>query len=164
MIRRPPRSTRTDTLFPYTTLFRSDYLQLDADDSTVSVLPFHYAYGASVLHTHLAVGARVVLEDNLVFPHLVAEALARERVTGFPGVPSTFALLLDRGRLDQYDLSSLRYLTQAGGAMAPALTRRVHAAFPQARLFVMYGQTEASARLTRLTPERLDRSEEHTSE
>src|SRR3546814_6336122 len=84
---------------------------------------------------------------------------------------------------------SLRYLTQAGGAMAPALTRRVHAAFPQARLFVMYGQTEASARLTRLTPERLDdklgsvgtpiggveirvrrvdgseaRSEEHTSE
>src|SRR3546814_1119404 len=85
-----------------------DYLQLDAVDSTVSVLPFHYAYGASVLHTHLAVGARVVLEDNLVFPHLVAEALARERVTGFPGVPSTFALLLDRGRLDQYDLSSLR--------------------------------------------------------
>src|SRR3546814_165295 len=126
------------------------------DDSTVSGLPFHYAYGASVLHTHLAVGARVVLEDNLVFPHLVAEALARERATGFPGVPSTFALLLERGRLDQYDLSSLRYLTQAGGAMAPALTRRVHAAFPQARLFVMYGQTEASARLTRLTPERLD--------
>src|SRR3546814_11418643 len=51
---------------------------------------------------------------------------------------------------------SLRYLTQAGGAMAPALTRRVPAAFTQARLFVMYGQTEASARLTRLTPERLD--------
>ena len=133
-----------------------DYLQLGHDDSTVSVLPFHYAYGASVLHTHLAVGARVVLEDNFVFPHLVAEALARERATGFPGVPSTFALLLERGRLEQYDLSSLRYLTQAGGAMAPALTRRVHAAFPQARLFVMYGQTEASARLTRLVPERLD--------
>src|SRR3546814_9337441 len=86
-----------------------DYLQLGPDDSTVSVLPFHYAYGASVLHTHLAVGARVVLEDNLVFPHLVAEALARERATGFPGVPSTFALLLERGRLDQYDLLSLRY-------------------------------------------------------
>src|SRR3546814_8088618 len=122
----------------------------------VSWRPVHYAYGASVLHTNLAGGARVVLEDNLVFPHLVAEALARERVTGFPGVPSTFALLLDRGRLDQYDLSSLRYLTQAGGAMAPAPTRRVHAAFPQARLFVMYGQSAASARLTPLTPERLE--------
>lgn len=133
-----------------------DYLQLRPDDSTVSALPFYYAYGASVLHTHLAVGARVVLEDNVVFPHLLAEALERERATGFSGVPSTFALLLDRGRLDEYDLSSLRYLTQAGGAMAPALGRRVRDAFPGARLFVMYGQTEASARLTCLAPEHLD--------
>ena len=133
-----------------------DYLRLDADDSTVSALPFYYAYGASVLHTHLAVGARVVLEDNVVFPHLLTEALARERATGFSGVPSTFALLLDRGQLDQHDLSSLRYLTQAGGAMAPMLATRVRAALPQARLFVMYGQTEASARLTWLPPERLD--------
>lgn len=133
-----------------------DYLRLDADDSTVSALPFYYAYGASVLHTHLAVGARVVLEDNVVFPHLITEALARERATGFSGVPSTFALLLDRGQLDRHDLSSLRYLTQAGGAMAPALAARVRQAFPQARLFVMYGQTEASARLTWLPPERLD--------
>lgn len=132
------------------------YLRLGPEDSTVSALPFYYAYGASVLHTHLAVGARVVLEDNFVFPHLVAEALERERATGFSGVPSTFALLLDRGRLEHCDLSSLRYLTQAGGAMAPALTRRVREAFPQARLFVMYGQTEASARLTCLAPEHLD--------
>jgi long-chain acyl-CoA synthetase len=131
-----------------------DYLGLGPDDSTVSTLPFYYAYGASVLHTHLAVGARFVLEDNLVFPHLVTEALARERATGFSGVPSTFALLLDRGQLDRHDLSGLRYLTQAGGAMAPAVAQRVRAAFPQARLFVMYGQTEASARLTCLPPER----------
>ena len=132
------------------------YLRLGAEDSTVSTLPFYYTYGASVLHTHLAVGARMVLEDNIVFPHLVAEALERERATGFSGVPSTFALMLDRGRLEHYDLSSLRYLTQAGGAMAPALTRRVREAFPGARLFVMYGQTEASARLTCLAPEHLD--------
>lgn len=133
-----------------------EYLRLGPEDSTVSALPFYYAYGASVLHTHLAVGARVVLEDNIVFPHLVAEALERERATGFSGVPSTFALLLERGRLEHYDLSSLRYLTQAGGAMSPALTRRVREAFPGARLFVMYGQTEASARLTCLAPEYLD--------
>ncbi len=132
-----------------------DYLQLGPDDSTVSALPFYYAYGASVLHTHLAVGARVVLEDNVVFPHLLAEGIARERATGFSGVPSTFALLLDRGELARYDLSSLRYLTQAGGAMAPALARRVRDAFPHARLFVMYGQTEASARLTCLPPDHL---------
>ncbi len=133
-----------------------DSLGIGAEDSTVSTLPFYYAYGASVLHTHLAVGARIVLEDNLVFPHLVAEALARERATGFSGVPSTFALLLDRGQLERHDLSALRYLTQAGGAMAPAMARRVRAAFPSARLFVMYGQTEASARLTCLPPERFE--------
>ena len=132
------------------------YLGLGADDSIVTVLPFYYSYGASVLHTHLSVGARVVIESNLVFPQLVAEALARERATGFSGVPSTYALLLDRVPLAQYDLAALRYITQAGGAMAPALTARVRSALPQARVFVMYGQTEATARLTWLPPERLD--------
>ena len=133
------------------------YLGLRADDRIVSVLPYYYSYGASVLHTHLSVGARVGLAPNLVFPHLVVESLARERATGFSGVPSTYALLLDRVDLAAHDLSSLRYLTQAGGPMAPALTTRVRAALPQARLYVMYGQTEATARLTWLPPEQLDR-------
>jgi acyl-CoA synthetase (AMP-forming)/AMP-acid ligase II len=133
-----------------------DYLGLDARDSIVSVLPFYYSYGASVLHTHIAVGARLCLEPNLVFPQIVVERLARERATGFSGVPSTFALLLDRTDLGAFDLSALRYLTQAGGPMAPALTRRLRAALPAAKLYVMYGQTEATARLAWLPPERLD--------
>ncbi|MGH8174499.1 MAG: class I adenylate-forming enzyme family protein [Rhodanobacteraceae bacterium] len=133
-----------------------EYLGLGATDSIVSVLPFYYSYGASVLHTHLCAGARVVIESNLVFPHLMVETMARERVSGFSGVPSTFVLLLNRVALDQYDLSSLRYLTQAGGAMAPATTTRLHAALPSARIFVMYGQTEATARLAWLPPDRLE--------
>ncbi len=132
------------------------YLGLGADDSTVTILPFYYSYGASVLHTHLAAGARLVIEQNLVFPHLMVETMARERVSGFSGVPSTFALLLNRVRLGEYDLSSLRYLTRAGGAIAPALATRLRAAIPQARLFVMYGQTEATARLAWLPPECFD--------
>lgn len=132
------------------------YLELTGSDSTVSVLPFYYSYGASVLHTHLAVGGRVVLEHGLVFPATVVETIARERVSGFSGVPSTFSLLLDRVPLAEHDLSSLRYLTQAGGAMHPALITRLRDAIPQARLFVMYGQTEATARLAWLPPERLD--------
>ena len=132
------------------------YLELAANDSIVSVLPFYYSYGSSVLHTHLAAGARVVLEANTVFPHLVVEAIARERATGFSGVPSTFLLLLNRVTLADHDLSSLRYLTQAGGAMAPAVAARLRAALPRARLFVMYGQTEATARLSYLPPERFD--------
>ena len=132
------------------------YLELSGIDSIVSVLPFYYSYGASVLHTHLAVGGCVVLEPNLVFPAVVVETMARERVTGFSGVPSTFSLLLDRVTLAEHDLSSLRYITQAGGAMPATLARRVRDAIPQARLFVMYGQTEATARLAWLPPERLD--------
>lgn len=132
-----------------------EYLELTAADSIVSVLPFYYAYGNSVLSTHLAVGGRVVLELNMVFPHAVVETIARERVSGFSGVPSTFALLLSRVDLSRHDLGSLRYLTQAGGPMAVALTRRLLSALPSARLFVMYGQTEATSRLTWLPPEML---------
>ena len=131
------------------------YLKLTHSDSIVSVLPFYYSYGSSVLHTHLFVGARLVIERNLVFPHAVVETLARERATGFSGVPSTYALLLSRVPLAKYDLSALRYLTQAGGAMAPSLTMRLLETMPQAQLFVMYGQTEATARLTYLPPEYL---------
>ncbi|MEO6186762.1 MAG: class I adenylate-forming enzyme family protein, partial [Steroidobacteraceae bacterium] len=102
-----------------------DYLALCATDSMVCVLPFHYSYGASVLNTHIMVGARLTVEPNLVFPHRVVETMARERSTGFAGVPSTFALLSSRVQLERYDLSSLRYITQAGGGMSPALTDRV---------------------------------------
>jgi long-chain acyl-CoA synthetase len=131
------------------------YLGLTHTDSIVSVLPFYYSYGNSVLHTHIASGARIVIGPSLVYPHLVAEALAREAATGFAGVPSTFALLAARVPLDRYDFRALRYVTQAGGPMTPALTERLLALLPRARLYVMYGQTEASARLSYVPPERL---------
>lgn len=132
------------------------YLGLDASDSVLGMLPFYYAYGASVLHTHLMRGARVVIASNQLFPHALMETASRERVTGLSGVPSTFALLLDRLDLAAYDLSALRYVTQAGGAMPVALTLRLRAALPGPQLFVMYGQTEATSRLTWLPPDRLD--------
>jgi len=131
------------------------YLDLRADDSILNVLPFYYSYGNSVLHTHLAVGARIVLQNSLAYPHSVLTQMAAERVSGFAGVPSTYALLLSRTRLGDYDLAALRYLTQAGGAMAPAHVQRLKEALPHVAIFVMYGQTEATARLTYLPPERL---------
>jgi len=134
-----------------------DYLGLTSADCIVCVLPFYYSYGNSVLHTHVKVGAKIVLDDSLVYPHKVVENIARSGATGFAGVPSTFALLLGRVTLKDFDLSSLRYLTQAGGAMSVATTQKLRAALPHARLFVMYGQTEASARLTYLPPADLDR-------
>ena len=135
----------------------TEYLGLTGEDSVLSILPFYYSYGSSVLHSHLLAGGRVVLEPNFVYPHKVVASLAHERVTGFAGVPSTYALLLGRVDLRQHDLSGLRYVTQAGGAMSPALTRTLQQALPHVRLFVMYGQTEATARLTYLPPAMLER-------
>lgn len=132
------------------------YLGLTADDSVMNVLPFHYSYGNSVLHTHLAAGGTVVLENNLLYPHQVVASMASARVTGFAGVPSTYRLLLNRVRLADFDLSGLRYATQAGGPMAPDLIRQLRRALPHIQFFVMYGQTEATARLTYLPPAMLD--------
>lgn len=131
------------------------YLGLTADDRGLCVLPFYYVYGNSVLHTHLAAGATLVLEDNLLYPQQLLERMAQERITGFAGVPSTFRLLLSRCDLQSCRLPQLRYLTQAGGPMAPADIARVMKAWPGIRFYVMYGQTEATARLTYLPPEKL---------
>lgn len=132
-----------------------EYLQLGQADRVLNLLPFFYSYGASVLHTHLAAGGTLVLENHLVYPQRILERMAEAQVTGFPGVPSTFALLLQFGDLRKFDLRSLRYMTQAGGAMSPQRICQVREQLPHVRFFVMYGQTEATARLTYLSPERL---------
>lgn len=128
-------------------------LRLREHDKIVNVLPFYFSYGNSVLHTHVKVGGCIVLEPNFIYPHAVVERLQSERATGFAGVPSTYALMLSRVKLDGYDLSSLRYLTQAGGAMPQALARRLGEVLPHVQLYMMYGQTEATARITCLAPE-----------
>jgi acyl-CoA synthetase (AMP-forming)/AMP-acid ligase II len=132
------------------------YLRIGPDDAGLCVLPFHYAYGNSVLHTHLAAGARLVLENNLAYPHRIVECLGAEAITGMFGVPSTWTLLLARTRLHAADLRALRYVTVAGGALPGEGLASLRRALPNARVFVMYGQTEVTARITWLPPERLD--------
>jgi acyl-CoA synthetase (AMP-forming)/AMP-acid ligase II len=132
------------------------YLGLTPEDRGIAVLPFQFSYGNSVLHTHLSIGAELLLEDSIAYPHAVLQRMADEGVTGFSGVPSTYALLLSRCDLSAVDLSKLRYLTQAGGPMPKANIQRLRAQLPGARLYVMYGQTEASARLSYLPPDRLE--------
>src|SRR5690606_27680019 len=130
-----------------------EYLALDARDRVMSVLPFYYAYGHSVLHSHLAVGGSLVLENSLMYPQLILQRMEALQVTGFSGVPSTYRLLLQRCDLSRFPLPALRYLTQAGGALAPDDVERLRSHWPSARFFVMYGQTEATARLTWLPPD-----------
>lgn len=133
------------------------YLGLTSSDRAMCVLPFYYVYGLSVLHTHVTVGASIVIENRFVFPNVVLNAMQAHEVTGFAGVPSTFALLLHRSNLDAVTLPSLRYVTQAGGNMPPQKITEWLARGPRASFFVMYGATEAAARLTYVPPRVLER-------
>ena len=133
------------------------YLQLGPDDKVMVVLPFYYCYGASLMHTHFLVSGTLVLENQFLYPNRILEKMEQDRVTGFAGVPSTFAILLRRSNIRAFSFDHLRYVTQAGGAMAPALIQELRATLPRARIFIMYGQTEASARLSYLPPEYLEK-------
>lgn len=132
------------------------YLTLDRDDRMLVVLPFYYCYGASLLHTHLRAGGSLTLCNTFAFPETAIEMLDRESCTGFAGVPSTYQLLLRASTFATRELPSLRKLQQAGGKLPPALIDELRRAQGQAQLFVMYGQTEATARLSYLPPNLLD--------
>jgi acyl-CoA synthetase (AMP-forming)/AMP-acid ligase II len=130
------------------------YLGLSAEDRALLVLPLHYCYGRSVLQTHLFAGGSIFLDNRFAFPRVVLEALGAEGCTGFAGVPLTFEIIRRQVDVATLQFPKLRYLTQAGGAMAPDTEAWVRKAFHPARLFVMYGQTEATSRLSYLPPER----------
>jgi long-chain acyl-CoA synthetase len=131
------------------------YLGLTDSDRIMAVLPFYYVYGKTLLNTHFMVGGSVVINNRFAFPNSVVKDMVEKEVTGFAGVPSTFSILLNRSVFTKTEIPTLKYITQAGGAMAPALTQRLIQHVDNASLYIMYGATEASARLTYLPPERL---------
>ena len=133
------------------------YLGLAEQDRIMDVLPFHYCFGASLLHTHLRVGASVVVDPRFLYPEAVLQRMRDTECTGFAGVPSHFQILLRNSSLPRTRFPHLRYVQQAGGCLAPAFIRELRDALPEVRVFIMYGQTEATARLSYLPPEFLDR-------
>lgn len=135
------------------------YLQLTDADIQMVVLPFFYVMGKSLLNTHVAVGGTVVINNKFAFPATVVNQMIEERVTGFSGVPSTYAYLLHRSPLaaSKDKLSELRYCSQAGGHMARQTKQDLRKALPDhTQIVVMYGATEASARLTYLEPDQFE--------
>jgi amino acid adenylation domain-containing protein len=128
------------------------YLELTAADRVMCVLPLYYVYGLSLLHTHMAVGGSLILDNRFAYPNVILEAMRDRQATGFAGVPSNFAVLLRLSSLTEFALPHLRYVTQAGGAMPPARILEWLERGLQAPFYVMYGATEASARLTYLPP------------
>lgn len=133
-------------------------LNLSESDIQMVVLPFFYVMGKSLLNTHIAVGGTVIVNNSFAYPASVIRQMVAERVTGFSGVPSTYAYLLHRSPLASFRgrLDCLRYCTQAGGHMSREIKEKLLQALPShTKLYIMYGATEAAARLTCLEPERL---------
>jgi len=132
-----------------------EYLGLSDKDIMEVVLPFYYCYGLSLLHTHARVGGKIVLNNKFLFPETVSRDIEDFKCTGFAGVPSHFEILVHKTRFLERKFASLRYLTQAGGKMSDETILKIHEKMKPTKLFVMYGQTEATARLSYLPPEKL---------
>ena len=131
----------------------ANYLGMEADDITLAVLPLSFDYGQNQLFSSWIVGAAVVPLDYL-FPRDVAKACARHGVTTLAAVPPLWVQLTEVEWPDG-SADTLRRLTNSGGALTRELVGDLRARFPQARLFPMYGLTEAF-RSTYLDPDLVD--------
>jgi len=132
------------------------YLGLTQRDRIMTVLPFHYCFGTSLLHTHLRVGGSLVIDSRFMYPEKVLQRMHETQCTGLAGVPSHYQILLRRSTIREMNFPNLRYVQQAGGHLAPSFIRELRAALPGTQIFLMYGQTEATARLSYLPPEEVD--------
>jgi acyl-CoA synthetase (AMP-forming)/AMP-acid ligase II len=130
-------------------------LPIRADDRTLAILPFCHAFGNSILQTNVLSGATLLLRESMPFPSSIVDALRDFRATTFSAVPEVYSMLLKYGRLGDQPLERLRYMTVAGGKLRDDLRVEVANRIAPSPFFVMYGQTEATARLALLPPDQL---------
>ncbi|MCY7294522.1 AMP-binding protein [Alteromonas sp. a30] len=132
------------------------YLPIQQEDVTLTTLPFNYSYGLSVINTHLAKGAHVVMNQHSVVSKAFWQILETQKVSSIAGVPYTYEMLLRLG-LTRKELPFLKYFTQAGGKLDEKRVRMLseYAQNNSKSFFVMYGQTEASARMAYMEPKKL---------
>ena len=134
----------------------AQYLGLTSQHRPITSLPMAYSYGLSVINSHLLVGAPIIVTDSGVLQREFWDVFAGNQCTSLAGVPYTYQMLLRSGLLKR-DLPSLRMLTQAGGRLDPRYIEQVHdiAVRQGWDFFVMYGQTEATARISYVPPGKL---------
>lgn len=133
----------------------AQYLELDETERPITTLPMNYTYGLSIINSHLLVGATILMTDFSLMEKGFWEFFKKEEATSFGGVPYTYEIL-KKLRFFRMDLPSLRTMTQAGGKLSPELHKEfAQYAKEQGKQFVvMYGQTEATARMAYLPAER----------
>ncbi len=129
------------------------YLELNSSERAMATLPFHYVYGLSVLHSHLFVGGSLILNDYSVVDDPFWSLFDEMNATSLALVPNQFTLL-EKSNFHKRAPQSLRYITQAGGDL-DVVTGKKYTKLSEEqgwRLYLMYGQTEASPRISYVPP------------
>ena len=125
-----------------------DYVGMTKDDRAITTMPMSYSYGLSIIHSHLLAGASLILTEAPLVSTQFWALIKEHKATNFGGVPFIYDML-KKLRFEGMDLPSLRYLTQAGGHLAPELIGEFVDICRRKgmKLLVMYGQTEAAPRI-----------------
>ena len=131
------------------------YLENTEEDVIINLLPLSFDYGLYQVLMTFKFGGRLILERGFLYPAHILKRVEQEKVTGFPGVPTIFAELVQI-ELSGFNLSSIRYLTNTAAALPVTHIEKIRSWFPFARLFSMYGLTETKRTLY-LPPTELDR-------
>ena len=132
-------------------IIRSQHL--GPDEKAMLIMPVSYCFGASILHTHLYQGGSVVFDSRFMFPDKVLQSVNKYTCTTFAGVPTVYNILLRRSNLRSMALPGLRRFLQAGGELAQESVEALRNFVPGAEFLVMYGQTEATARISCMPPD-----------
>lgn len=135
----------------------TEYLGISVADRAISSLPLAYSFGMSILNSHLERGAALVLTDATMMDREFWHLAKLHEVTSLSGVPATFEMLQRLG-LERLGLKHLRMLTQAGGRLRESLACEMSTKARKLGIdfHVMYGQTEASPRISHVPPDRLE--------
>ncbi|AIQ63699.1 hypothetical protein PSTEL_12015 [Paenibacillus stellifer] len=128
------------------------YLPIQPEDSLLVAIPFYYAYGNSLILTQTKAGGTLYLDNRAAFPVKILERLRDGNMSGFSTVGSYLHLLLKQDTVSDLDFAGLKYLTVAGEACSAEDVDRLSALAPGLSIYMMYGQTEAAARLSYLEP------------
>ena len=132
-----------------------EYLHLDENERPVTSLPMNYTYGLSVINSHLMVGATICITNKTFMQKEFWNFVKEQKVTSIAGVPYNYEIL-DKLRFTRMDLPNIKTMTQAGGKISIELHKKFaeYAYENNKKFVVMYGQCEATARMSYLPPER----------
>jgi amino acid adenylation domain-containing protein len=134
----------------------SQYLRLGPDERILGVLPLAFDYGLYQLLMAIRMGGTLVLERSFAFPAQIVKRVEDEEITVFPGVPTVYATLLSMRRSMEFELPSVRRVTNTAAALPATFHGEMRRIFPNALIFAMYGLTECK-RVSYLEPELLER-------